>query len=316
MTISLGAFRAAHWLTSAPSRVRNVSLSSPAAQTGSLLRRTLHQRSPKSLDVQPTSKKPYRAPWSGASIDGRPVILDDQVKAFSNRHQIFLPTSMRGLRISWPSAMRDRVAFSVSIAPAHTFDEKHFKYVDRDEHPLRASILDTYAAKKEEESLWLWAVSPPSSAAIFVCHVAQRKIRHAFRTALGQRGYDRYGWRADPEKTRPVYMDENGKPIVSRYPRLVGTIKIRSDAKPVAQAEFENLVAQMRVILRHVESEFGTDTKTGPLSLARSQRDDSPRRQPRQEGRADATKWSGSSRPVQSVGSRMPWQPQAKHKKA
>lgn len=251
-------------------------------------------------------KQPYRAPWSAPSIDGRPVILDDQVKAFSNRHQIFLPTSMHGIRISWPSAIRERVAFSVSVARVHTFDEKHFKYVDRDEHPLRASILNIYAAKKEEESLWLWAVSPPSSAAIFVCHVAQRKIRHAFRTALGQRGYDRYGWRADPERTRPVYMDESGNPIVSRYPRLVGTIKIRSDAKPVVQAGFEKLVAQMGVILRQVESEFGTDTKAGPPSPARSQRDDSPRRQPRQEGRADATKWSSSGRPGQGMGSRTP----------
>ncbi|KAH7037383.1 uncharacterized protein B0I36DRAFT_428035 [Microdochium trichocladiopsis] len=192
-------------------------------------------------------------------FNGKTVFLGKHVKPFAREHDIFFGASMRTVRIKYPDNMV-RLPLQVQATKDHVFNEIHYKYFSANKHPFCKSMLDLYVPKKQNESLWAWYFVIPSTAVPTVCGHARRRLRHAFRTALGQRGYDRFGWRADPATTRPLYMDARGEPIVSKYRRLQGSIKITNPAaKPVIHATFEDLVKQMNLIVVNLESLLGTD---------------------------------------------------------
>ncbi|KAI0147497.1 hypothetical protein GGR57DRAFT_476665 [Xylariaceae sp. FL1272] len=82
----------------------------------------------------------------------------------------------------------------LSVSHRHCFDPRHKKYFEELEHPWTKSQIDMYV-DKSKEPLWLWGFFFGAGA----CAVrkSEKAMKQAFRWAMAQKGYDRYGTQTD-----------------------------------------------------------------------------------------------------------------------
>lgn len=103
---------------------------------------------------------------------------------------------------STPKVIRSTSQFLLRYSPRHLIPPVAMRYMAAKYHPIRPKILHMYA-NRDKSTLW-WRVSihhlPLKRVVRSWC---ARRVRRAFREALGERGYDHEGRRIQQDNQNP-----------------------------------------------------------------------------------------------------------------
>ncbi|KAI1140734.1 hypothetical protein F5Y05DRAFT_374690 [Hypoxylon sp. FL0543] len=209
----------------------------------------------RSLNTEHASKyrpdfRPNHARNDGAveSIDhlpGSDIQPGEHIQKFCREHNILFPSALRVLKGT--RLKKNPCQLSLTGSRRHCFDAKTLKYLDKHEHPFTKSILQMYINKKSQP-LW-YTFRSFDVASAFPCREAVRRLKHAFRDALADYGYDLEGRRI-----------RTGGPSVTMD--LFGTVLITcADPKAVCNIKFADLLEQVKVLMGNVEQALARDKR-------------------------------------------------------
>ncbi|KAI8957136.1 hypothetical protein F5Y11DRAFT_340753 [Daldinia sp. FL1419] len=209
----------------------------------------------------------------------------DHILAFCKKYQVSFPNVLR--RIQGLKLMPNPFGLNIMVSDKHCFNKTSLKYLDKYEQPFTKSILEMYMAQKKNP-LWYHTYSAPVTSPL-PCRVATRRIRHAFRDALANYGYDRDG--------KKVSMD--GSVIAD----LHGTVRIVcGDPKAVCNLKFAELVKVTNKIVSGIEPVLARDKYGKPVMINQQQQQQRHHHQQQQHQRPQ--------RPQRSQAPQNPQRPQ------
>ncbi|KAI1079563.1 hypothetical protein F5B20DRAFT_542725 [Whalleya microplaca] len=213
-----------------------------------VLRRNIGtKRSPDAKPFRPTNGEPFRATDDKRLSEirkialGYDVELDESTISLCKTHDLAFPSALYGLKAKLEN---NPCKLVVLFSPHHCLSRMIFKYLDKNEHPFRKSILDIYI---EKTTIPFWYSAWTYGAGAVPCRKAKKKVEFALRDALAAAGYDRYGRRmptAEPHRIKELY----------------GTLSI-SIREPLAacNTKFVDVVEQAKAIIAQAEFELARD---------------------------------------------------------
>ncbi|KAI1261535.1 hypothetical protein F5Y18DRAFT_401549 [Xylariaceae sp. FL1019] len=115
--------------------------------------------------------------------------IPPHLQGVCEEHGFAMPSTMTAVRHT--QALRDKPwKVWLSISHKHCFNPRHKNYLEELEHPWTKSQMDMYI-DKSKEPLWLWGFF--SGAGACAVRKSEKAMKQAFRWAMAQKGYDRYG---------------------------------------------------------------------------------------------------------------------------
>ncbi|KAK1768827.1 hypothetical protein QBC33DRAFT_533820 [Phialemonium atrogriseum] len=219
--------------------------------------RNLQQRSQQYIGIHngakarvPPAPSFREAPHPGSAL------LSSDAMAVAVKGNIGVPNEVKYFRPQNP----DEFLVEIKVCKRHTFSPLHMKYLEKRGHALADMFLSLYSAKREP--LWWLSLATMDGSKAIVRRKAIARAKNAFKVALSQNGYDRFGRRLAVERKTDDsgsagaagVSDDGGAKAMELYGTVVFRVK---DCRGFMKLELSTVVGYFSEFVQRIKPLLG-----------------------------------------------------------